>query len=92
MNKPVDLFKAAADIKKLILETHNIQQIKNSADYNGIDIEINSILAHSNSLKDSMKKANIKYEKGEGFDMLDVIIYKTLQIGYQNAIIYHNLE
>jgi 4-hydroxy-3-methylbut-2-enyl diphosphate reductase IspH len=87
MAKTIDFRKAAKDIKKLLKETHNIKQIKNSFDYKGADLFVNTMLVHSNTLKESMQEETVEFDKDDGYDMLDTIIYKALQIGYQNALI-----
>ena len=83
----IDFRNASEDIKKLILETHEVKQIKNFANYNGADLKINKMLVHSNTLKESMEEENVEFDKDDGYDILDTIIYKALQIGYQNALI-----
>ncbi len=71
----------------MLKETHSIKQIKNSSDYKGFDLFINAMLAHSNTLRECMQEKTIECDKQDGYDILDTIIYKTLQIGYQNAMI-----
>lgn len=87
MGKLTDFRKTASDIKKLLLKTHNIKQVKNESDYNGADLFLNSIIVSNNTLKESMQRETIETDKEDGFDMLDTILYKTLQIGYQKALI-----
>lgn len=90
MNKPepYDLREVAEDIKQLILATHSVQQIKDSFDYKGLDLIHNSLLAHSYTLKEAMEPETVEFEKEDGYDLLDIILYKTLQLGYQNALLH----
>lgn len=84
--KPADFLKAMADMKKMLLETHEIKQVKNGYKYAGEEITHHSILGGSFNIKQSVSPKMVKYEREEqGRDFLDIILCKVFQLGYQNA-------
>ncbi len=84
--KQPDFLQAMKDIKKMLLATHKIKQVKNGYDYNGVDIEHSSVLGCSLNIKDSVKEAMILYDmKEQGRDFLYVILSKIFQLGYSSA-------
>lgn len=85
--KEVDFSKAMEDIKKMILDTHEVKQVKDGYEYNGEDITHHSILAISHTIKDSVTEKALAYDKEQGRDFLDVILSKVFQLGYSQACI-----
>ncbi len=74
------------DVKRLLTETHVIDQIEDFYDYKGVEITHDSILVSDFNIKDSLCKENLDWAKEQhGRDMLDIIILKIFQLGFQQA-------
>lgn len=82
----MNVSKAIKDVKKLLTETHEIKQVKDFYNYKGEEITHNSILVTDFNIKQSMSKNNLDWGREEhGIEMLDVIILKIFQLGFQQA-------
>ena len=91
--KFLNVEKIVKDIKKLLLDTHEVKQIKDSYNYKGIDITHNKILCSNPTIKESFQKEVVDWMLIEhGRDMIDTIILKTFQLGYQQGLIESEIE
>lgn len=83
--------QAIIDIKKLLKATHEIKQVKDQYDYDGTDITDSRVLATSYSIKDSLKKEHVDWEKQQHHrDMLDIIVDKTFLLAY--SLVFDELK
>lgn len=81
------------DVKKLLTETHDVKQVKDFYNYKGEEITHNSILVTDYNIKESMSKVNIEYVRQEyGVEMLDVILLKIFQLGFQQRAIQEEIK
>ena len=83
--KEVNFEKAMKDMKKMILETHDVKEIKKYYDYQGEDIKHHSILATNFNIHDSVSRKGMTHNRDQGRDLLDVILEKIFQLGYSQA-------
>ena len=91
--KLINVEKAIKGIKKLLTETHDVKQVKSFYSYKGVDITHYEILATSFNIKKSMSKKILDWEREEhGISMLDTILLKIFQLGYEQALIKAEIE
>lgn len=82
----IDCSDAVSDIKNVILKTHKVKQVKDFFNYDGVDFTESCLLATMPTIKVSLSKENLKYDKEEqGRDMLEVVLAKLFALGYQNG-------
>jgi hypothetical protein len=87
--KLMNVEKVMKDMKKLLTETHDVKQVKDFYNYKGVDITHNSILATNFTIKEDMTKNNLDWGREEhGIEMLDKILLKIFQLGFQQGMIY----
>lgn len=88
----IDFEQFRKDIVKLLHDTHAIQQIKDGIDYTGIDITMVGILSTSTNIKQAMTTESLAWQRTHGYTMLDIIVEKIFQLGFEQGCIYSAIE
>lgn len=91
--KLMDVGIVMRDVKQLLKATHTVKQKAFSYNYKGLDLTHSCVLAGSLSIKESMKKKNVEWASEEhGIEMLDTILMKIFQLGYEQRQIELDIE
>ncbi len=73
---------AASELRKLLIQLLYIRKKSfKKISYKGPEIESNTVLISDRNIQDSFEKSNLKREKEQGRDVIDVFINKVYQLG-----------
>ena len=79
--------EVVASIKAAILDTHEVKLVKNEHNYKGIDLTHYKFLAGAYTIAETIDDEGYQYFNERGEDMLDLLIRKTFQLGFEQGMI-----